>query len=444
MPLPIRAEGVRVRYGERLALDRVDLEVPEGQFLALAGPNGSGKTTLLRAILGLIEPDEGRIEVAGTPVRALAYRERARRMAWVPQEEPLRDDVPLLRYVLYGRYARLGRFDAESAADYALARAVLAEVGLEDREGDGVASISGGERQRATLARALAQEAPILLLDEPTAHLDIGHQLDFLSRARRRARPGHTTVVSALHDLNLAARYADRIVVLSRGRVVADGPPATVLSEDLLARVWGIDARRIVDPRTHGTFLLPIRWRGEAEVPAAPPGAGPIHVVGGGGSAAELLRALVGAGYRTSLGAVHLFDSDSEAAEELAIPAAVELPFAPMSEAVRERSRALARAARLIVVAPFPAGPGNVTNLEDLVGLEPGPPVVLVEPPDPGTLDFVEGRATRARAALRRAGAVSVPDSAAALREVAARLPASGSPVSSGGPGTERHEGDRR
>jgi len=425
--MALRLSAVTVRYGERTALQSVDLEVPRGQFLALAGPNGSGKTTLLRAALGFLTPDEGRLELFGDEVVSLSAAERARRVAWVPQEESPRDDVPLLDYVLYGRYAHLGRLQGESAADREGAVRALAAVGLEDRARDGILSVSGGERQRAILARALVQDAPLVLMDEPTSHLDIAHQIDILTRVRDLARERGVTVVAALHDLNLAARYSDRIVVLSRGRRVADGTPAEVLSEELLARVWGVVADLRRDPRTGAPYLLPHHL--VAPVPTGVGsflGKGPVHVVAGGGSGEPYLRALAEAGYRVTAGALHLLDSDLEAAESLGALTAVEVPFAPIGEEVRGRLRTLLDGATAIVVAPFPVGPSNLPNLEE-VGRRVGRvPVLLVRRPAGVEWDFTGGQAHALEEELRRRGARDVTGAAEMLTVL------SGSPTASG------------
>jgi iron complex transport system ATP-binding protein len=430
----VSVRGIDVRFGERRALNGVDLEVAVGQFVALAGPNGSGKSTLLRCMLGFVEPDEGAVALFGTPVRTLSIRERARRAAWVPQSEVLRDDVPLLDYVQYGRYPYHGALDSDTEADRRIARHALGEVGLLDRAEDGILQISGGERQRAVLARALAQEAPLLLLDEPTTHLDIAHQIDLLSRVRRLATDGRVTVVAALHDLNLAARYADRIVVLSRGRRVADGTATAVLSTDLLARVWGVDAELGIDRGSGLPFLVPRRLVDDAPPATGSLTLGPVHVVGGGGAAAPLLRALVDAGFRVTTGALNMLDTDAETAEALGVVAAVEGPFAPLGPAVRERHRTLLAEARAIVVAPFAVGPTNLANLEDVrpfVGLVP---TVLVRPAVGVQLDFAGGAATAARAALIERGGVEVNDVPAAVRTVAEAL--APAPGSAGSPAT--------
>jgi iron complex transport system ATP-binding protein len=424
-PPALRVRHLTVRYGARLALHDVDLEVRAGEFLALTGPNGSGKTTLMRAVLGFLDPAEGSVEVFGQAVGTLSVRERARQLAWVPQEESLREQVRLRDYVMYGRFPHHGRMDGESDTDRQLAQRILNDVGLGDRATDGVLSLSGGERQRAVLARALAQETPILLLDEPTAHLDIGHQLDLLGRVRTLSRTRGVTVVAALHDLNLAARFADRIVVLSRGRRVADGAPAQILSEDLLARVWGIVADLGRDRRTGLPYLVPHQLVKAAVRDPSSPFVGPVHVVGGGGSAAPILRALSEEGFGLTAGALHLLDSDAEAAEALGIPSAIEAPFAPLGPETRERHRALLGAARAIAVCAFAVGPSNLANLLDVRPFVGRIPTFLLSVPRIGERDFCAGEAEQAYRALSEAGATEVPDLAALLVGLRAVFPPS-------------------
>jgi len=409
-PVAVRLQAVSVTYGARPALHEVSLTVAPGEFVALAGPNGSGKTTLLRAVLGFLDPTHGRVEILGQPVGTLSVRERARRVAWVPQAEQPRDDVPLLDYVLYGRYPHQGLLEGETPEELRLALSALEAVGLGELAGEGLLSISGGERQRATLARALVQSTPILLLDEPTAHLDIAHQLDILGRVRALARDRGVTVIAALHDLNLAARFADRIAVLSRGRLVADGPPAAVLSEELVARVWGISADLHREPRSGVPYLVPHHLLTDGSREGTSPTLGPVHVVGGGGAASPILRALVEEGFTVTAGALHLLDSDTETAEALGLASAIEGPFAPLGAEARERHRVLRRAARAIVVAPFAVGPSNLANLEDLVDSVGTTPTFLIGRPPIADRDFCGGRASEAYADLVRRGAVEVPD----------------------------------
>lgn len=411
MSAPLAAVTLRslgIRYGSRQALSEIDLEVQPGEFVALAGPNGSGKTTLIRAVLGFLAPSEGSVELFGDSVDGLKPRERARLTAWVPQDEAPRDDVPLLDYVLYGRYAHQGMLEGESEEDRRLAHALLSEVGLGDRVRDGILSISGGERQRVILARALAQEPRLLLLDEPTSHLDIGHQLDVLGRVRTAARERSMAVLAALHDLNLAARFADRIVVLARGRIVANGPPSTVLSEAMLRRVWGVAAELRRDPRTGTPFLIPYPLPTSAPTGEPSGGHRPVHVVGGGGAAGPYLRTLTDAGLPVTVGVLNLLDTDGETAQALSVPMVQEVPFAPLSEEVRRQHRKQLDEAAEIVVTPFAVGPSNLANLEDLIPYAGGKPIYLVARPPIGERDFAQGSATRAYAELVTKGAVEV------------------------------------
>jgi iron complex transport system ATP-binding protein len=416
--LALRLRTLSISYGSRAALKEVDLEVGVGEFVALAGPNGSGKTTLIRAVLGLLPSLPGSVELFGDPVESLSIRDRARRVAWVPQEEFPRDDVPLLDYVLYGRNAHLGWLEGESERDRRQALTILSQMGLKDRVADGVLSISGGERQRTILARAIAQDAPLLLLDEPTSHLDIGHQLDLLVRVRRLAEERGVGVLAAMHDLNLAARFADRIVVLSHGRKHVEGTPSEVLSEELLARVWGVASDLRQDPRTGVPYLLPHHVIPVGRPGSTPPDERPIHVVAGGGAGGPFLRALIDEGFRVTVGAIHLLDSDTEIAERLAIPAAVEIPFAPLGPEVRARNRDFLAEAQAIVVAPFAVGPSNISNLEDLLPYRGRVPMLLATHPPIIERDFTKGSASQLWEALRQAGGIEVPDPPAAIRRL--------------------------
>jgi iron complex transport system ATP-binding protein len=420
----VRVADLGVRFGARRALADVGLEAHPGEFLALAGPNGAGKTTLLRAILGLQRPEEGTVEILGRPIDGLSFRERALRMAWLPQEEATLDNVPIFDYVLFGRYAHTPPFARPGAEDRRAARAALEGVGLWDRRSAGILELSGGERQRVLVARAIAQATPILLLDEPTAHVDIGHQLELLGRVAALAHESGRTAIAAMHDLNLAARFADRLAVLSRGRLVEVGPPSEVLSEGLLRDVWGVDAQLRRDPRSGLPYLLPVlpldASRGR---PRPRRQRGPIHVVGGGGSAADLLRRLVADGFLVTAGALPLLDTDTQTGEELGLRMAVEIPFAPLSDEVRGQHRALLGEAAAVVLAPFAVGPNNLANLEDVRdSCRPGAVLVWTRPPWRAR-DFTGGRANAIVEALLTAGAIPIGSETELSTELDRRLP---------------------
>jgi iron complex transport system ATP-binding protein len=249
-------DSLTVELGRSRILDGIDTEVATGEWVALIGPNGAGKSTLLRAVAGLV-PYAGSIRLGDDEVARLDRRTLARRLAFVPQAPLLPAGMRVGEYVLLGRTAHLGPFGAEGARDLETAGRALGRLdlgGLTDRR---LQTLSGGEQQRAVLCRALAQEAPLLLLDEPTTSLDIGRQQQALELVAALREQGELTVVCAMHDITLAAQYADRLVVLAGGRVVATGEPAEIASAELIAEHYG--ARVRVVGEGDSLAVVPIR-----------------------------------------------------------------------------------------------------------------------------------------------------------------------------------------
>jgi iron complex transport system ATP-binding protein len=234
----IALDDVTVVLGGRPVVDGIELDVERGEWLALIGPNGGGKTTLLRAIAGLV-PFAGSIALEERLTQAMHRRELSRLLAVVPQEPSTPPWMTVGEYVLLGRTPHLGPLAKEGVRDREAAARALTRLDLVDYRERLLGTLSGGEKQRVVVARALAQEAPIILLDEPTAALDIGHQQQALDLIDVLRVESGLTLVSAMHDLTLAAQYADRMVLLDRGRVVADGTPRDVLTEEAIARHYG-------------------------------------------------------------------------------------------------------------------------------------------------------------------------------------------------------------
>jgi iron complex transport system ATP-binding protein len=234
----IDIDGLRVSYGAAIALEGITLSVAAGEWVALIGPNGAGKTTLLRSVAGLTH-SAGVIRLADRAARDLGHRRRARLVAYVPQHPQLPAAMTGLDYVLLGRTPHQGYFAVESAADRRICLDLLDQMALGHMAGRRLATLSGGEAQRLVLARALSQQAPVLLLDEPTSALDLGRRVDALELVDGLRRERSLTVLSAIHDLTLAGQFADRLVLLSGGRVAAAGTPAAVLRDDLLSEIFG-------------------------------------------------------------------------------------------------------------------------------------------------------------------------------------------------------------
>jgi iron complex transport system ATP-binding protein len=250
-------DKVSVELGGARVVDRLSCAVEPGEWLALIGPNGAGKTTALRAVAGLVAY-EGDIHVLGEHARTLPRTQLARRVALVPQVPLVPVDLTVREYVLLGRTPHLGYFGSEGRSDHRAAEAALEQLDLGPFARRRLDTLSGGERQRATLARALAQDAPLLLLDEPTAALDMGRQQQVLELVDRLRTSRGLTVVSTMHDLTLAGQYADRLLLLDCGRLVASGNADEVLTRALITEHYGAEVE-VVDAPGSGFVVVPVR-----------------------------------------------------------------------------------------------------------------------------------------------------------------------------------------
>jgi iron complex transport system ATP-binding protein len=244
-------------YDSANILDHLDISVARGEILALVGPNGCGKSTLLRGLARLLKPNGGTVCLDGKEIHQIPTKELARKIGVLPQNSTAPEGLTVHELVAQGRFPHQGWLQQWSEVDERATQEALRITNmlpLADRQID---TLSGGQRQRAWIAMALAQDTDILLLDEPTTFLDIAYQLDVLDLARRLNREKGMTIVLVLHDLNQAARYADRMIVLGSGRVVADGTPQEVLTAEMLAAVFGVVVNIVIDPASGTPVCLP-------------------------------------------------------------------------------------------------------------------------------------------------------------------------------------------
>lgn len=253
----LEADSLRVAYGDRPVLKDISFQVPPGSILGVIGPNGAGKTTLIRALSGVLPLTAGQVMVDGVNLCALKPAERARRIAVVPQARNLPPAFTGWELVLLGRTPHLNWLGNVSPKDEERVHQALERAQAVDLADRRLGELSGGEQQRLLLARALAQEAPILLLDEPTTHLDLQYQINLLDQIRGLARHENLAVVVALHDLNLVARYSDQVALLVQGELRAVGDPSSVLQADLLAQVYHLPLQVISETASGHPVILP-------------------------------------------------------------------------------------------------------------------------------------------------------------------------------------------
>jgi iron complex transport system ATP-binding protein len=250
--LHFRHHGAPAKLFEGLSLT-----IASGEFLGLIGPNGSGKTTLLRLLSGTLRPSAGWVTLSGRAIGSFRPRERATLLAMVPQESQVLFNFTVLEMVLMGRAPHLGLLGLEGPGDFEAARNALREMDLSGREESPLRELSSGERQRALVARALAQEPRVLLLDEATAFLDLRHRLQIGEILRRLNREQGLSIVAVSHDLNMAARYASRLVLLESGRLAAEGPPSSVLTPEIVRSVYETEVIVQKDPSTGAPYVIP-------------------------------------------------------------------------------------------------------------------------------------------------------------------------------------------
>ena len=248
-PQAISAQNLSYRIQAETLLDSVDLHADQGQLVGLIGPNGAGKSTLLRAISGILNYREGTVRLDGDDLKSLSSRDIAAGLALIPQIAPYTHGFTSMELVLMGRYPHLGRFQIEGKEDDRIARDAMRMTRTEQFADRTLDTLSGGERQRVFVSRALAQQPRVLLLDEPTSNLDVLHQLKVLDLVRQLIDDG-LTAVAAIHDLNMAARYCDRLVLLKNGRVLAEGSPEEVLRPETIRSAFGVRAAVYRDPMT--------------------------------------------------------------------------------------------------------------------------------------------------------------------------------------------------
>jgi iron complex transport system ATP-binding protein len=372
----LEVSNIDCYYGTKKVLENVIFSVDKGEFFGVIGPNGSGKTTLLRCTSGVLKPRSGVVRVNGLNVHTLGEKEIAKNIAVVPQASAISFSFTALEIVMMGRNPHISRFRMENERDYKIAENAMELTHVKHLASRPIDTLSGGEQQRVIIARALAQEPNLLLLDEPTVHLDISHQLEIMELIRKLNRDNDIIVVAVFHDLNLAAQYCNRLMLLDSGRVSSIGAPHEVLTPENIRKTYHVDVLVKEHPLSSSLYVIPF----SPAVQRLTSGQKGVHIICGGGSGAQLIRMLHDEGYNLTAGVLNVLDSDYEVAVSFSISTVEEAPFSQITDESYERNLKHILSSDVVVVANAFFGEGNLLNLKAAkTALDHHIPVILVE-----------------------------------------------------------------
>ena len=402
----LNVDGVECHYGSVKVLEDISLSVRGGDFVGILGPNGSGKTTLLKSISRTLKPYKGTILLNEADIYSLKSVDVAKQLAVVPQDTSIGFNFPALDVVLMGRNPHMKRFQLENEKDMAVARKVMNLTNIWHLAERPINELSGGEKQRVIIARALAQEPKILLLDEPLTHLDIVNQLEIMDLVKDLCVKEKLIILAVFHDFNLAARYCNAAIMLKKGKIFSAGSLTEVLTSKNIKSVFKVDAIVTKHLVTNSVFVVPL-----SPQKPTPPKKCSIHLICGAGTGTALMKILLDEGYNVSAGVLNVLDTDFETAEFLRIPVITEAPFSPITEKAHKANLAMINEASTVVLTSVPFGDGNLQNLEAAVAaLNIGIPTFVIEEVSVERRDFTGGKAKVLLAELKRKGAEFVKD----------------------------------
>jgi len=407
----IETRKIKYRYSDDWVLNDLSLSVDQGEIAGIIGPNGSGKTTILKLMSKVLKQEDGSIRLMGRDIESMKQREIAKIVGVVPQGVSIAFPFTVREIVLMGRSPHLGLLQMERESDMKIADNAMAltdTLGYADRSID---ELSGGERQRVIIARALAQEPKVMLLDEPTSYLDINHQVEIFDLIKRLNSERDLTVVIVSHDLNMAAEYCDRLILLKNGRVYKDGDPKEVITETNIREVYEANVVVSENAITGAPHIVPIGDLMSREYRKHDL---KIHLICGGGSGSRLMRLLAIEGYRVSAGVLNMGDTDHQLAKSLGMEVIEESPFSHISDAAHRQNIERIRESDVVILSRVPIGVGNLKNMEAArVALDAGAKVILVG--DFDGMDYTGGEATAVFSELMSNGAVAAKNESEAL-----------------------------
>lgn len=399
----VEVKNLDFSYSQKEILKNINLLIEKGAFVTITGPNGSGKSTLLKNLAKILKPKRGEVILDDINIQSLRQKELARKVAVVPQNINIDFPFSVWETVLMGRSPFLKRFAREDEKDFAIAHWAMQITNTLHLKKRAVNMLSGGELQRVILARALTQQPQVLLLDEPTSHLDLQHQLEVLELLKKLNETNNLTIIAVLHDLNLVAQFSTYVYLLEKGIIFDYGTPQEVLTAANIGRVYNMDVAIADNPLTGKFNIIPL---GKSSHISSVRKKLTIHLMCGGGTGTYVMDKLVQLGYRVSCGVLNIGDSDWTKAVKLNLSIAEEAPFSPISSEAREKNRLLILNSNGVILTPFPYGEGNLKNLElALEVCQKGKPVLVIRNKEKD-MDYTNGRADILLNRLKECGAI--------------------------------------
>jgi iron complex transport system ATP-binding protein len=390
----IRVQGVTTHYNTTEVLQDICFEIEKGDFVGIVGPNGSGKTTLLNNLGRLVPYQTGWILLNEKNLLTFRHKEAARMMSAVTQNPWDDIDFQVYDVVMMGRTPHWGFFPRETEEDRNIVAGAMKMAGVQKLADRKLSELSGGERQRVFIAQAIAQKPEVMLLDEPTSHLDIHYQISIMDALKRLNESQQVTIIGVLHDLNLAAQYCNKILILKEGKIAGFGSPREVLQIDLIEAVYQCKVAVATHPVTGTPYVVLYSRASALEIDMRERAGVKIHIISGGGSGVALMEAFASKGYAISAGVLNIGDSDWQKGQELKIPMIEEMPFSNISLDKKEENLSVARKSEVVIVAATPFGAGNLPNAEVLLQLaESGMPIILIDGNNVGERDYTGGKA---------------------------------------------------
>ncbi|MHB1375971.1 MAG: ABC transporter ATP-binding protein [Candidatus Humimicrobiaceae bacterium] len=390
----ISAKNLKFSYYDTPVLRNLNFEIKKNSFISILGPNGAGKSTIVKLISKVLTGYGGEILVEGQNIRDLSQIEIAKKIAVVPQSTSLGFNFSVFETVMMGRYPYLSRFKSESLEDHKIVTEVMKLTRTEIFKDKNYNELSGGEKQRVIIAQTLVQNSPIIILDEPTSHLDINFQIEFMELFFSLFKNNQKTIIGIFHDINLAIQYSEKIMLLKDGDIFYYGNVEEVITRTNMMSVFNSDVFIGKNPFTGKLYVSPnfnlhfIHTKEKVKKELK------VHVIGGGGAASPILNMLHNSGYIVSTGVVNNLDSDINTALQLGITFVNEAPFSPISKEAYSRNLELIKSSDFVILPCVEFGNGNFLNLSAVLeAMHLGKKVIVINTTDINTRDYVGGKA---------------------------------------------------